>query len=131
MICLLLPFVSHFSRPYEYSDVPIFFTFRVPIVFKDNWAQIAASHLKENDLVYVSGKLTCDGPPFKLADGEANIQACSYCSYLFLLFCSLLISLGRQMSHAFSANIFVIRLIFGTHFVLEKSPKCPLTLTSV
>ncbi|XP_020397618.1 protein OSB2, chloroplastic-like isoform X1 [Zea mays] len=48
--------------------------FWVPIVFKDNWAQIAASHLKENDLVYVSGKLTCDGPPFKLADGEANIQ---------------------------------------------------------
>ncbi|XP_066315845.1 protein OSB4, chloroplastic-like isoform X2 [Miscanthus floridulus] len=48
--------------------------FWVPIVFKDDLAQVAASHLKENDLVSVSGKLTCDSPPFKLADGEANIQ---------------------------------------------------------
>ncbi|KAG0540990.1 hypothetical protein BDA96_03G457100 [Sorghum bicolor] len=48
--------------------------FWVPIVFKDDLAQVAASHLKENDLVSVSGKLTCDSPPFQLADGEANIQ---------------------------------------------------------
>lgn len=121
-----MPFVSHFSRPYEYSDVPIFFTFRVPIVFKDNWAQIAASHLKENDLVYVSGKLTCDGPPFKLADGEANIQACSYCSYLFLLFCSLLISLGRQMSHAFSANIVCASFNIWHPFCFGKKSKMSL-----
>jgi hypothetical protein len=37
-------------------------------------AQVAASHLKENDLVYVSGQLTGDVPPLKLADGQANIQ---------------------------------------------------------
>jgi hypothetical protein len=46
-------------------------------------AQVAASHLKENDLVYVSGKLTCDAPPFKLDDGQANIQACSSCTRTF------------------------------------------------
>ncbi|OEL23069.1 Protein OSB4, chloroplastic [Dichanthelium oligosanthes] len=50
--------------------------FWVPIVFKDDLAQVAASHLKEKDLVYVSGQLTCDVPPLKLDDGQANIQAC-------------------------------------------------------
>jgi hypothetical protein len=35
------------------------------------------AQLKENDLVFVSGQLTCDVPPFKLDDGQANIQACS------------------------------------------------------
>jgi hypothetical protein len=55
-----------------YSDVTLVFTFRVPTVFKDDLAQ-----LKENDLVFVSGQLTCDVPPFKLDDGQANIQACS------------------------------------------------------
>ncbi|KAG2603299.1 hypothetical protein PVAP13_5KG761300 [Panicum virgatum] len=52
--------------------------FWVPIVFKDDLAQIAASHLKENDLVYVSGQLTCDVPPLKLDDGQANIQVLAH-----------------------------------------------------
>ncbi|CAL4972155.1 unnamed protein product [Urochloa decumbens] len=52
--------------------------FWVPIVFKDDLAQVAASHLKENDLVYVSGQLTCDVPPLKLDDGQANIQVLAH-----------------------------------------------------
>ncbi|PUZ53006.1 hypothetical protein GQ55_5G019600 [Panicum hallii var. hallii] len=53
-------------------------SFWVPIVFKDDLAQVAASHLKENDLVYVSGQLTCDVPPLKLDDGQANIQVLAH-----------------------------------------------------
>ncbi|KAJ1287050.1 hypothetical protein BS78_03G400900 [Paspalum vaginatum] len=48
--------------------------FWIPIIFQDELAQIAASHLKESDLVSVSGQLTGDVPPFKLTDGQANIQ---------------------------------------------------------
>jgi len=61
-----------------YSDVTVVFIFRVPIVFKDDLAQVAASHLKENDLVYVSGQLTCDVPPLVLDDGQANIQVLAH-----------------------------------------------------
>ncbi|CAO2181753.1 unnamed protein product [Urochloa humidicola] len=52
--------------------------FWVPIVFKDDLAQIAASHLKENDLIYVSGQFTCDVPPLKLDDVQANIQVLAH-----------------------------------------------------
>ncbi|KAF8646999.1 hypothetical protein HU200_065514 [Digitaria exilis] len=52
--------------------------FWVPIVFQDDLAQVAASHLKENDLVSVSGHLTCDVPPLKLADGQATIQVLAH-----------------------------------------------------
>lgn len=48
--------------------------FWIPIIFQDDLAQVAASYLKENDLVSVSGQLTGDIPPFKYADGQANIQ---------------------------------------------------------
>ncbi|GJN16747.1 hypothetical protein PR202_gb03768 [Eleusine coracana subsp. coracana] len=48
--------------------------FWIPIIFQDDLAQVAASHLKENDLVCVAGQLTGDVPPFKLTDGQANIQ---------------------------------------------------------
>jgi hypothetical protein len=67
-----------FSFAFMYSDVTVVFFFRVPIVFKDDLAQVAASHLKENDLVYVSGQLTCDVPPLKLDDGQANIQVLAH-----------------------------------------------------
>lgn len=53
------------------ADFPKFW---IPVIFQDDLAQIAASHLQENDLVYVSGQLTGDVPPFKHADGQANIQ---------------------------------------------------------
>ena len=78
-MCTFFPF----SRAFMYSDVTVVFIFRVPIVFKDDLAQVAASHLKENDLVYVSGQLTCDVPPLKLDDGQANIQACTSFTQLF------------------------------------------------
>ena len=80
-MCTFFPF----SRAFMYSDVAVVFIFRVPIVFKDDLAQIAASHLKENDLVYVSGQLTCDVPPLKLDDGQANIQACTSFTQPFFL----------------------------------------------
>jgi hypothetical protein len=57
------------------------------VIFQDDLAQIAASHLQENDLVYVSGQLTGDVPPFKHADGQANIQVCICCMYCTVLFC--------------------------------------------
>ena len=78
-MCMLF----HSSCAFMYSDVTVAFIFRVPIVFKDDLAQIAASHLKENDLVYLSGQLTCDVPPLKLDDGQANIQACTSFTQLF------------------------------------------------
>lgn len=53
------------------ADFPKFW---IPVIFQDDLAQIAASHLQENDLVYVSGQLTGDVPPFKHTDGQANIQ---------------------------------------------------------
>uniref|UniRef100_A0A0D9VA80 Uncharacterized protein n=1 Tax=Leersia perrieri TaxID=77586 RepID=A0A0D9VA80_9ORYZ len=53
------------------SDYPNFW---IPIIFQDDLAQVAASHLKENDLIYVSGQLTGDIPPTKIMDGQANIQ---------------------------------------------------------
>ncbi|WVZ67423.1 hypothetical protein U9M48_016498 [Paspalum notatum var. saurae] len=56
--------------------------FWIPMVFQDELAQIAASHLKENDLVSVSGQLTGDVPPFKLTDGQANIQASNQLSFV-------------------------------------------------
>ena len=80
-MCTFFPF----SRAFMYSDVTVVFIFRVPIVFKDDLAQVAASHLKENDLVYVSGQLTCDVPPLKLDDGQANIQACTSFTQPFFL----------------------------------------------
>jgi hypothetical protein len=48
--------------------------FRIPIIFQDDLAQVAASHLQEKDHIYVSGQLTGDIPPTKLMDGQANIQ---------------------------------------------------------
>ncbi|CAM0885195.1 unnamed protein product [Alopecurus aequalis] len=53
------------------TDFPKFW---IPVIFQDDLAQIAASHLQENDLVCVSGQLTGDVPPFKHTDGQANIQ---------------------------------------------------------
>ncbi|KAL6613810.1 hypothetical protein ACP70R_036080 [Stipagrostis hirtigluma subsp. patula] len=52
--------------------------FWIPIIFQDDLAQVAASHLKENDLVSVSGQLTGDVPPFKLTDSQANIQVLAH-----------------------------------------------------
>jgi hypothetical protein len=59
------------------------------VIFQDDLAQIAASHLKEKDLVYVSGQLTGDVPPFKHTDGQANIQVYIY---LFVLYYYILLS---------------------------------------
>ncbi|KQK11537.1 protein OSB2, chloroplastic [Brachypodium distachyon] len=53
------------------NDFPKFW---IPVIFQDDLAQVAASHLQENDLVYVSGQLSGDVPPFKDTDGQANIQ---------------------------------------------------------
>ncbi|KAF7040160.1 hypothetical protein CFC21_050081, partial [Triticum aestivum] len=50
----------------------------IPVIFQDDLAQIAASHLQEKDLVYVSGQLTGDVPPFKHTDGQANIQVVAH-----------------------------------------------------
>uniref|UniRef100_M8CTY6 Protein OSB3, chloroplastic/mitochondrial n=1 Tax=Aegilops tauschii TaxID=37682 RepID=M8CTY6_AEGTA len=57
------------------ADFPKFW---IPVIFQDDLAQIAASHLQENDLVYVSGQLTGDVPPFKHTDGQANIQVVAH-----------------------------------------------------
>lgn len=57
------------------TDFPKFW---IPVIFQDDLAQIAASHLQEKDLVYVSGQLTGDVPPFKHTDGQANIQVVAH-----------------------------------------------------
>ncbi|KAL5220502.1 hypothetical protein ABZP36_025215 [Zizania latifolia] len=55
----------------RHADYPKFW---IPVIFQDDLAQVAGSHLQENDLVYISGQLTGDVPPFELTDGQANIQ---------------------------------------------------------
>uniref|UniRef100_A0ACD5WL12 Uncharacterized protein n=1 Tax=Avena sativa TaxID=4498 RepID=A0ACD5WL12_AVESA len=57
------------------TDFPKFW---IPVIFQDDLAQVAASHLQENDLVSVSGQLTGDVPPFKHTDGQANIQVLAH-----------------------------------------------------
>ncbi|KAL5228467.1 hypothetical protein ABZP36_016732 [Zizania latifolia] len=54
----------------RHADCPKFW---IPVIFLDDLAQVAASHLQENDLVHVSGQLTGDVSPFKL-NGQANIH---------------------------------------------------------
>uniref|UniRef100_J3L7U4 Uncharacterized protein n=1 Tax=Oryza brachyantha TaxID=4533 RepID=J3L7U4_ORYBR len=55
----------------RHADYPNFW---IPIIFQDDLAQVAASHLQEKDLIHVSGQLTGDIPPTKLMDGQADIQ---------------------------------------------------------
>ncbi|KAG8079079.1 hypothetical protein GUJ93_ZPchr0007g5136 [Zizania palustris] len=55
----------------RHADYPKFW---IPVIFQDDLAQVAGSHLQENDLVYIDGQLTGDVPPFELSDGQANIQ---------------------------------------------------------
>ena len=78
----------YFQRIAAFSHFVLatFFTFRIPVIFQDDLAQIAASHLQENDLVYVSGQLTGDVPPFKHNDGQANIQVFIYYMYCTVIF---------------------------------------------
>ncbi|KAK4755836.1 hypothetical protein SAY87_009593 [Trapa incisa] len=48
--------------------------FRIPIVFEGDLAHIAASHLKEKDLIYVEGQLYPCSPEFHQSLGHTNIQ---------------------------------------------------------
>ncbi|OAY82032.1 protein OSB2, chloroplastic isoform X1 [Ananas comosus] len=51
-----------------------FLHFWIPVIFQDDLAQIAACHLKENDLVHIEGELSGDAPPFQDKGSQANIQ---------------------------------------------------------
>ena len=48
--------------------------FRIPVIFQGDLAKIAACHLKERDLVYVTGQLSGDAPPVKFENVNANVQ---------------------------------------------------------
>ncbi|XP_020698793.1 protein OSB3, chloroplastic/mitochondrial isoform X2 [Dendrobium catenatum] len=48
--------------------------FWIPIIFRGDLAEIAACHLKKNDLIYVSGQLTRDNVTFTHEDTKENIK---------------------------------------------------------
>ncbi|OMO92375.1 Primosome PriB/single-strand DNA-binding protein, partial [Corchorus olitorius] len=50
------------------SDPPLW----IPIIFEGDLAHVAASHLKEDDHVYIDGQLTADPPSEN--NGQANVQ---------------------------------------------------------
>ncbi|XP_026663291.1 protein OSB2, chloroplastic-like isoform X2 [Phoenix dactylifera] len=50
----------------------------IPIIFQGDLAQCAACHLKENDLIYVIGKLSGDVPPFTIKDAQTKIQVLAH-----------------------------------------------------
>lgn len=43
-------------------------------MFEGDLAYIAASHLKENDFVYVAGQLIADPPPLNINKGPSSFQ---------------------------------------------------------
>ncbi|XP_074586958.1 uncharacterized protein LOC141842873 [Curcuma longa] len=49
-------------------------SFRIPVIFEGDLAQIAACHLKENDLIYVAGQLSGDAPSVAQEVSCTNIQ---------------------------------------------------------
>ncbi|XP_024017889.1 protein OSB3, chloroplastic/mitochondrial [Morus notabilis] len=52
---------------------------RVPIIFEGDLAHIAASHLKENDRVYVGGKLSASLPHLNANQVQASVQVLAHC----------------------------------------------------
>ncbi|XXG58190.1 hypothetical protein AAC387_Pa04g0565 [Persea americana] len=46
----------------------------IPMVFEGDLAQIAACHLKENDLVYITGQISGEPPPFNIEQRQTSIQ---------------------------------------------------------
>ncbi|RZS16199.1 hypothetical protein BHM03_00048158 [Ensete ventricosum] len=46
----------------------------IPVIFQGDLAQVAGSHLKENDVIYVTGQLSGDAPPHEIEDSRINIQ---------------------------------------------------------
>ncbi|XP_068652186.1 protein OSB2, chloroplastic-like isoform X2 [Aristolochia californica] len=47
---------------------------QISIIFEGDWAQIAVLHLRENDLIYVTGKLNGDPPPFAVQKAQTGVQ---------------------------------------------------------
>lgn len=47
---------------------------RVPVVFEGDMAYVAACHLKEKDLVYISGQLRGSLPFVHTDHGQAKVQ---------------------------------------------------------
>ncbi|KAJ0965618.1 hypothetical protein J5N97_026756 [Dioscorea zingiberensis] len=48
--------------------------FWIPVIFQGDLAKIAACHLNERDLVYITGQLSGDAPPVKFENVHANVQ---------------------------------------------------------
>ncbi|KAG9456326.1 hypothetical protein H6P81_000834 [Aristolochia fimbriata] len=46
----------------------------IPIIFEGDLAQIAVLHLRENDLIYVEGKLSGDSPPVAVQQVQTGLQ---------------------------------------------------------
>lgn len=47
---------------------------RIPLIFQGDLAHIAASHLKEEDYVYIDGQLSADAPPIALKCEKSSLQ---------------------------------------------------------
>lgn len=47
---------------------------RIPLIFQGDLAHVAASHLKEEDYVYIDGQLSADSPPSALKCEQSSLQ---------------------------------------------------------
>ncbi|XP_074350677.1 protein OSB2, chloroplastic-like isoform X2 [Apium graveolens] len=47
---------------------------RIPLIFQGDLAHVAASHLKEEDYVYIDGQLSADSPPPALKCEQSSLQ---------------------------------------------------------
>lgn len=60
--------LPRFSLPHTHYKT------RIPMVFEGDLAQIAACHIKENDLVYITGQVSGEQSPLTTEQKQASIQ---------------------------------------------------------
>ncbi|KAL3536303.1 hypothetical protein ACH5RR_004764 [Cinchona calisaya] len=74
------PIKSHSTSDGKYLSVAIISqenfnqSFEIPVVFEGDLALVVASHVKKNDCVYVTGRLTEDPLPFVLCENQGNFH---------------------------------------------------------
>ncbi|XP_065039770.1 protein OSB3, chloroplastic/mitochondrial-like isoform X1 [Musa acuminata AAA Group] len=55
-----------------------FHQFWIPVKFQGDLAQVAACHLKVNDVIYVTGQLSGDAPPHAIEDAHTKLQVLAH-----------------------------------------------------
>lgn len=57
-----------------FNLICVFCFIRIPVKFQGDLAQVAACHLKVNDVIYVTGQLSGDAPPHAIEDAHTKLQ---------------------------------------------------------